>query len=71
LLICVAAAVAAGSGYFTLKLLLDAIYAYHVDVGPVPFVMGALLVLLLALLAISGKVYRAATANPVLALRSE
>src|SRR5690606_21171794 len=62
---------AAASGYYAFDLLLGAIYTYHVAVGPVPFAVAALLVLVLALLAVAGKVYRAASANPVHALRSE
>lgn len=71
LLIGAAGVVAGISGYFWIDALLSSIYAYHVAVGATPFVMATAFILLLALLAVGGKVYRATTADPVHALRSE
>ncbi len=71
LLVGIAAVVAGAGGYFTMEALLDAIYTYHIDVGVWPFLAATLMILALAVLVVSGRVFRAATANPVEALRSE
>ena len=46
-------------------------FAYHVDLGPLPFVGVGLGVAALALLTVSFHAFRTATADPVRALRSE
>ena len=46
-------------------------FAYHVDLGPVPFVIAGGLLLLVALVTVSTQALRAATADPMRALRSE
>jgi putative ABC transport system permease protein len=46
-------------------------YHYRIDLGPWLFVLPSLLVLLIALLTVSGQTWRAARANPVESLRRE
>jgi len=46
-------------------------FAYHVPLGPVPFVAAGAVLLAVALATVSGQALRAATADPVRALRSE
>ena len=52
-------------------LLLDSIWAYHVGIGVLPFVLATLLIFAIALVTVGGRVYTIATANPVNALRYE
>jgi len=47
------------------------IYAYHIKLGPVVFLIPGLLTLLVSLLTISWQAIRAATADPVKSLRYE
>lgn len=51
--------------------LLDNMYAYHVKVRLIWYVLAAVLMLLITLVTISTQTYRAATANPVKGLRYE
>ena len=46
-------------------------FAYRTDMGPVSFILGAALALIIAQLTITYHAYRAAHADPVLALRDE
>ena len=46
-------------------------FAYRIAIGPVPLVSAALIVLVVALATVSAHAVRAATADPVRALRSE
>lgn len=46
-------------------------FAQRTSIGPSIFIIGASLIILIALLTVSGKSYRAARANPVKALREE
>jgi putative ABC transport system permease protein len=46
-------------------------FAYHIDMGALPFIVAGVLALVIALLTISYQAIRAATVNPVRALRVE
>ncbi len=46
-------------------------FAYRIDLGPLPFVAASMVAMLAALVAVIGQSLRAATADPVRALRSE
>lgn len=70
-LLLIAALVATPLTYFLLDLVLGSIYEYHVSVGAVPFLVGAGVIVGTAVLTIASQVYRAATDNPVDALRTE
>lgn len=58
-------------GYYLTNMLMGSIWVYHTDFGIMPFVLAPLLVITLALLTVSYRIYSAATANPVDALRYE
>ncbi len=62
--------VAAPLAWFAAERWLDG-FAYRIDVGLLPFVIAGALVLLLALVTVSTQALRAATADPVKALRYE
>ena len=46
-------------------------FAFRVDVNPMTFILGGVILLIIALLTVSGQAVRAALANPVEALRNE
>ena len=46
-------------------------FAYHVALGPVPFIVAGAVLLAVALATVSGQALRAASADPIRALRSE
>jgi len=66
-----ASGIASAAGYYTLDLMLDSIWAYHVDLGVLPFLGATLAIFLMAALTVGGRVYTTATANPIHALRYE
>ena len=68
--ILLAAAVAVPVAYTIMRGWLDN-FAYRTDLGPEAFVLGATLTLVVAQLTVSYHVWRAATADPVVALRDE
>jgi putative ABC transport system permease protein len=57
--------------YFFLKVLLDAVYRYHMPLGPLPFILAGLVVLLTAFLTVAAQVRKAAVRDPIKALRYE
>ena len=59
------------TSYFLFDGLLDSAYEYRAPIGPVPFIWATLLIFTTALLTVATQVYKAATANPVRALRTE
>jgi len=67
----VATVIAVPASYLLLKALHDAAGGYHMPLGPTPFVITFGVVLLTAMLTVAAHVYKAATANPVVALRDE
>ena len=71
IILALAIVLAAPSGYFFLKNLMDAVYMYHMPLGVLPFIVGAVFVILTALLTISSQIYKSAVQNPINALRYE
>ncbi|MFB3130900.1 MAG: ABC transporter permease, partial [Rhodothermales bacterium] len=71
LVLVVATVVAVPASYLLLKALYDAAGGYHMSLGPTPFVITFGMILLTAMLTVATHVYKAATANPVVALRDE
>lgn len=69
-LVAVAFALAVPLAWLGLARWLDG-FAYHVDLGLLPFAAAGAVLLLVALLTVGGQALRAATADPVRALRSE
>ena len=69
-LIAVAFAVAVPLAWLAIGRWLDG-FAYHVGLGASPFLVAGALLLFVALATVGGQALRAATADPVRALRSE
>lgn len=59
------------AGFWLTKLLMDEIYAFHVEIGIVPIVCCGLVIFLVGILTTCSTIYRAALANPVKSLRAE
>lgn len=57
--------------YFLMDALLGSAYEYYIDLTPAPFVLTGLVLVLTAVLTVGMLVYKAATANPIVALRDE
>ena len=55
--------------YYLTDLLMDSIWTYYIPLNPLPFIVSIALLLLASAITISGKVYKAATANPASILR--
>jgi ABC-type antimicrobial peptide transport system permease subunit len=66
-----AAVLASVGGFFQSKLLLDSIWAYHIGLGLLPFVVTIVLTFLIAILTAGSQVYKVAAANPIDSLRYE
>ena len=66
-----AAALGAVGGYYLTEILLSSIYADYVQINWISVMLPVILMMLVAATTISGKVYRAATRNPVESLRYE
>jgi ABC-type antimicrobial peptide transport system permease subunit len=62
---------AAVGGYFSLSIMLDSMYAYHIEPQAWHYLLSAGIILLIGLTTVSGQVFRVATGNPVEALRYE
>jgi ABC-type antimicrobial peptide transport system permease subunit len=58
-------------GYYMAKMFISSIFAYYVEFGILPFLLSILIVLGIAMLTIGSQMYKAATSNPVEALRYE
>ena len=71
LLLLIASALGAVGAYFLSDMLLDSIWEYYLDMTPGLFIWSILIMFLVAILSISGLVYRAAIQNPVNSLRYE
>ena len=69
LMLLIASVLASVAGYFTLDLMLDSIWTYHVGMGVLPFMLATLLIFVIALVTVGGRIYKISTANPVPALR--
>lgn len=70
-LISIAAVLSIGMGYFSMQSLLGAIWAYHVGMTALPYVLAAILVFAVAYLTVGSQVYKVAQSNPANALRYE
>ncbi len=71
IILVIAAIIGAVGGYFLSSQLLGEIYAYHISVGPIPLLAGAIVLIIVGLLTCGSTVYNAAIANPVKSLRDE
>lgn len=71
LLLLIAGVLATPISFYLLEMVLDSVYEYRVDVGPIPFIIGLLVIVLTAFITIASQVYKAARANPIDALRTE
>jgi len=58
-------------GYFLTNILLDEIYATHIEVGIFTVILCALLVFIIGIFTTSGTIFKAAVANPATTLRDE
>jgi putative ABC transport system permease protein len=58
-------------GYYLAKIFISSIFAYYVEFGILPFLLSIGIVLGIAMLTIGSQMYKAATSNPVDALRYE
>lgn len=59
------------SSYIFIKMLLDGVYRYHMPLGPLPFFWACLVVFATAFATVAAQVYKAATQNPIDAIRYE
>jgi ABC-type antimicrobial peptide transport system permease subunit len=59
------------AGYYLAKIFISSIFAYYVEFGVLPFLLSIIIVLFIAVLTIGSQLYKAATSNPVEALRYE
>lgn len=71
ILLLIASVIADVAGFFLFKALLGSIYRYHVEVGITALILANIAVLLIGLATITGRVLKAARANPVNALKYE
>ncbi len=71
LLILIGGALATVMGYFLVDSLLSSIWEYYTDFGVTPFVLATVMIFGVSVLTVSFRVFGAATANPVEALRYE
>jgi len=71
LLLLIASAFGAAGAYFLSDMLLASIWEYYLDMTPGLFIWSILIMFLVAVLTISGLVYKAANQNPVNSLRYE
>ncbi len=67
----VASIIAVISGYYLAEIFISSIFAYYVDFGVLPFLFSIIIVFSIAILTIGAQLYKAATSNPVEALRYE
>lgn len=59
------------AGNYLAKIFISSIFAYYVEFGIMPFLLSILIVFFIAILTIGSQLYKAATSNPVEALRYE
>jgi len=59
------------AGYYLAVLFISSIFAYYVEFGIMPFLLSIIIALLIAIITIGSQIYKAATSNPVEALRYE
>ncbi|MEP1891676.1 MAG: FtsX-like permease family protein, partial [Cyclobacteriaceae bacterium] len=71
LILVIAATLGSVMGFFLSTLLLDEIYAYHMEVGILSAIFAAIVICAIGLLSTSSVILKAAVANPVTSLRDE
>lgn len=71
IILTIAVLIGATGGYFIATLMMDKIYAYHIEVGAFPLIFGSLVIFLMGILTTAWIIARAAMMNPVKSLRSE
>ncbi|MFT7231249.1 MAG: putative ABC transport system permease protein [Cyclobacteriaceae bacterium] len=71
IILTIAATIGALIGFFLSTMLLNEIYAYHVEVGILATIFAAIVICLIGLLSTSSIILKAALANPVVSLRDE
>ncbi len=71
IILSIAAVIGGMGGFFLSNLLLDEIYAYHIEVQVAAVVLGVIIVCLSGLATTSTNIFKAAQVNPVKSLRDE
>ena len=59
------------AGYYLAEMFISSIFAYYAEFGVLPFLLSILVVFFIVLLTVGSQLYKAATSNPVEALRYE
>ncbi len=59
------------AGYYLSDLLMGSIWAIHLDIGALPFIISIFLLLAISAVTVGGKIYSAASINPAYTLRDE
>lgn len=71
ILILIASILGSFLGYYLSNMLLESAFTYYVDFNLLSFIIPILFILIVTIITLSGKVYKAATANPVDSLKYE
>ena len=71
IILAVASILGSVASYFLVDSLMSSIWEYHIDIGPVAFILSVFIMFFISAVTVSGKVYKAATANPAYTLRDE
>lgn len=71
IILVIAATIGALIGFFLSSMLLNEIYAYHIEVGKLATIFAAIVICAVGLLSTSSIILKAALANPVVSLRDE
>lgn len=71
IILVIAATIGSLIGFFLSSMLLDEIYAYHIEVGILTTVAAAIIICAVGLISTSSIILKAAVANPVVSLRDE
>ena len=71
IILSIAAVIGGVGGFFLANMLLDEIYAYHIQVKVLAVILGVVIVCVSGLATTSGNIFRAARVNPVKSLRDE
>lgn len=66
-----AAIIGSVAGYYMADLLMGSIWTYYLPIGALPFILSTILMFGISILTVSGKVIKAAIANPAYTLRDE
>jgi len=71
IILSLAAVIGGVGGFFLADLLMDQIYAFHIEVKIVAVLLGVFIVCVAGLLTTSSTIFKAASINPVSSLRDE